>query len=215
MHMYVRILRAFDGEFFLLTSVVKVILESLSSMSHAQQKRPTDTTSPRVLVLSAKNGKSLQKAVEHIRDYTTKLPCPMNDLAYTLGSRREHLAHRAFSIIDPDGTMSDFEKSRDVPSEITFVFTGQGAQWAGMGKELMSASSCFLNSIRAMDRELSLLMNPPSWSLEGKLTCICANKRPNLIIFILQKSLQKMMNQAGFSSLNLPSHSPLQCRSPW
>ncbi|KAJ5662752.1 hypothetical protein N7462_011678 [Penicillium macrosclerotiorum] len=146
-----------------------VILESLASISHAQQQRPTDTTSPQVLVLSAKNGKSLQKAVDHMKEYITKMPCPVNDLAYTLGVRREHLAHRAFAIIDPDGTTSDFEKCRDITSEITFVFTGQGAQWAGMGKELMSTSPCFLNSIRAMDQELSLLKNPPSWTLEEEL----------------------------------------------
>jgi acyl transferase domain-containing protein len=142
-----------------------------------------------VLVLSAKNGKSLQKAVEHMREYTSKTPCPVNDLAYTLGSRREHLAHRAFAIIDPDGTMSDFERFRDIQSGITFVFTGQGAQWAGMGKELMTASSRFLKSIRAMDKELSLLMNPPSWTLEGILPYTRANTRSDLTILIIQKSL--------------------------
>jgi acyl transferase domain-containing protein len=184
-------------------------------VSHAQQRRPEDETSPRVLVLSAKNGKSLQKAVEHLREYTAKTPCPVNDLVYTLGSRREHLAHRAFAIIDPDGTMSDFEKSRDVPSGITFVFTGQGAQWAGMGKELISASPCFRSSIRAMDKELSLLMNPPSWTLEGRPPCICANTQPDLTILMIQKSLGKMKNQAGFRSLNLLSRSPRQYRSHW
>lgn len=160
-------------------------------MSHSQEQQSTDNAKPRVLVLSAKNGKSLQKAVEHMREYTTKTSCPVNDLAYTLGSRREHLAHRAFAIIDPDGTISDFEKSRDIPSGMTFVFTGQGAQWAGMGKELMSVSPCFLSSIRAMDQELSLLVNPPSWTLEGKIPYTCANTRSNLTIFDKIEELAK------------------------
>src|SRR4051812_46110171 len=89
---------------------IKVILESFSSVSQAQIERPTATTDSQLLVLSAKNGKSLQMAVERMKEYTAQMSCSMNDLAYTLGSRREHLAHRAFAIIDPDGKVSDFEK---------------------------------------------------------------------------------------------------------
>lgn len=217
--MYVRILKAACDSFiffsYFFSYDVKVILESLSSMSHAQQQRSIDKTSPQVLVLSAKNGKSLQNAIGRIKEYTARAPCPVNDLAYTLGIRREHLSHRAFAIIDPDGTISDFEKSRDITYGITFVFTGQGAQWVGMGKELMSASPRFLSSIRAMDKELSLLINPPSWTLEGKIPYTSVSTRSDLTILSIQKSLRKMKNQAGFSSLNLPSRSPLQCKLHW
>jgi acyl transferase domain-containing protein len=133
-----------------------------------QKEQPTGKTGPQVLVLSAKNGKSLQNAIEHMREFAAHVSSPIKDLAYTLGCRREHLGHRAFAIIDPDGKVSDFEKARDSPAGITFVFTGQGAQWAGMGKELMSTSPSFLNSIRFLDQQLSSLKNSPSWTLEGK-----------------------------------------------
>lgn len=146
----------------------KVVLESFSSMIHDQKEQATGETGPQVLVLSTKNGKSLQNAVENMKEFTAQGSFPVKDLAYTLGCRRDHLGHRAFTIIDPDGTVSDFEKARDMPSGITFVFTGQGAQWAGMGKELMSTSPSFLHSIRSMDQQLSSLKNPPSWTLEGK-----------------------------------------------
>lgn len=170
MLMYVILLKEVN-EYLCFANTSKVILESFSSMVQVQKERPTGRVGPRVLVLSAKNGKSLQKTVEHMREYTAQMRCSVDDLAYTLGSRREHLGHRAFAIIYPDGKVSGFEKARDMSSSITFVFTGQGAQWVGMGQELMSKSPCFLSSIRAMDQELSLLTNPPSWSLEGKSPC--------------------------------------------
>ncbi|KAJ5380904.1 uncharacterized protein N7496_003332 [Penicillium cataractarum] len=146
-----------------------VILESFSSMVHDQKEQATGETGPHVLVLSAKNGKSLQNAVEHMKEFTAQVSFPVKDLAYTLGCRREHLGHRAFAIVDPDRNISDFETARDTPSSVTFVFTGQGAQWAGMGKELMSTSPSFLNSIRSLDQQLSSLKNPPSWTLEEEL----------------------------------------------
>lgn len=168
MHMYVIFLKLtgfIDSAF---AHTCKVILESFSSMVHDQKEQPTGETGTQVLVLSARNGKSLQNAVEHMKEFTAQVSFPVKDLAYTLGCRREHLGHRAFAIIDPDGKASDFEKARDMPSGITFVFTGQGAQWAGMAKELMSTSPSFLNSIRSLDQQLSSLKNPPSWTLEGK-----------------------------------------------
>lgn len=129
---------------------------------------PLFAVGPRVLVLSAKNGKSLQKKVEDIQQYALQHPLQVDDLVYTLATKREHMVHRAFATIDQIGDVSEFEKSRDTSSSIAFIFTGQGAQWAGMGKELMLASDRFLSSIRGLDRALSRLPNSPSWTLEGK-----------------------------------------------
>jgi acyl transferase domain-containing protein len=82
------------------------------------------------------------------------------------------MAHRAFAIIDRDGGLSNFEKSRSASSSITFVFNGQGAQWIGMGKELLSTSPCFCSSIRTLDQALKKLKNPPDWKLEGNIPLI-------------------------------------------
>jgi acyl transferase domain-containing protein len=79
------------------------------------------------------------------------------------------MAHRGFAILDQNGGLSDFELSHEAPSSISFVFSGQGAQWAGMGKELLSTSACFLKSIQTMDGALKQLANPPSWTLEGNV----------------------------------------------
>lgn len=93
----------------------------------------------------------------------------MGDLAYTLALRREHLSHRSFIIGDSRGTnMPDHlsvSKSSFSPS-ITYVFTGQGAQWAGMGSDLLKTYDNFARNIQRMDRVLQLLQSPPQWTIE-------------------------------------------------
>ncbi|KAJ6131201.1 hypothetical protein N7523_001661 [Penicillium sp. IBT 18751x] len=147
-----------------------VIMESFSSKPNQRGRMPPFAVVPRVLVISAKNGKSLQKRVEEIQQYAVQHPHQVNDLVYTLATKREHMVHRAFAIIDQNGDVSEFERSRETSASIAFIFTGQGAQWAGMGRELMLASDRFLSSVRGLDRALSRLPNPPSWTLEDELT---------------------------------------------
>lgn len=92
----------------------------------------------------------------------------MKDLAYTLGARREHLPHRAFCVTNGNEPLepSPVTKTR-TPPQIIFVFTGQGAQWTGMGKQLMEDFSEFRNDIKEMDKVLGNLPTPPAWTIEG------------------------------------------------
>ncbi|CAI6093653.1 unnamed protein product [Clonostachys chloroleuca] len=55
------------------------------------------------------------------------------------------------------------------PLSIMGVFTGQGAQWAGMGRELLAASPIFRKSIEQCERALANLHDGPSWSLQAEL----------------------------------------------
>jgi acyl transferase domain-containing protein len=48
------------------------------------------------------------------------------------------------------------------------VFTGQGAQWFGMGRELITMSTCFKNSIMESDRSLRSI--GCDWSLLEELS---------------------------------------------
>lgn len=50
---------------------------------------------------------------------------------------------------------------------MVFAFTGQGAQWTGMGTNLMSHFDTFRRDIRTLDQILQEIESPPSWSIEG------------------------------------------------
>ncbi|KAI9164038.1 Reducing polyketide synthase DEP5 [Paramyrothecium foliicola] len=100
------------------------------------------------------------------------------DLSYTLANRRSNLLSKAFTVAS-HGTVTDAfenvatsftfaEKKKKVPT-VGFVFTGQGAQWARMGAELMEHHPSFLRSIRVLDFTLGDLHDGPDWSIEDIL----------------------------------------------
>ncbi|GFF30084.1 lovastatin nonaketide synthase [Aspergillus udagawae] len=125
--------------------------------------------SSHLLLVSAKSPRSLDGNIEALKAYIdTSSVCP-SDLAYTLAVKREHMVHRAFAILDHNGQISSFEKLKSACPLVTFVFTGQGAQWPGMGRELFLQSKRFQDDIKMLDRVLQSLESPPKWTIEGEL----------------------------------------------
>ena len=96
------------------------------------------------------------------------------DLAYTLSARRSRFAHRAFTVINiedghihKDDVVTGSPDSRD--QLVAFVFTGQGAQWPGMGFGLYKEYEAFRASIRYQNNVLGKLRDGPSWTIEEVL----------------------------------------------
>lgn len=94
------------------------------------------------------------------------------DIAYTLGERRtKHVSRGYFlasqSTLSEDLRYENFRSngSASVNHPIGFVFTGQGAQWAQMGKELLEELPVFKESIMSLDSTLKKLPHPPSFSI--------------------------------------------------
>ncbi|KAF9772857.1 hypothetical protein IL306_009400 [Fusarium sp. DS 682] len=130
------------------------------------------TTSPQLLVYSANGADSLRTMITNYEGYIEKNPERVNDLAYTLGHKREHLPHRAFSVARPLGgiTTSPVSKAGQQPN-IVMVFTGQGAQWPRMARGLIRSSQfpVFQQTIRELDSYLQSLDEAPEWSIEKEL----------------------------------------------
>ncbi|PLN85920.1 putative polyketide synthase [Aspergillus taichungensis] len=128
---------------------------------------------PVLLVVSAQDPTSLQSRVKQVTDYANANPNELGDLAFTLAVRRRHLTHRAFVICNQGALInsSDFYKTRSTGSpRVTFAFTGQGAQWAGMGKALMETYESFQTDMAALSQILSSTEFSPSWSLGEELS---------------------------------------------
>lgn len=96
----------------------------------------------------------------------------VSDLAYTLNVRRSHRDVRSFCVTD--GKSIQAMPIARVPKfkGILFIFTGQGAQWAGMGQELIRDVPTFRHDIQQMDLWLSQCPHAPSWSIEGNHQCL-------------------------------------------
>lgn len=115
------------------------------------------------------------------QEYASQRPLLLNDIAYTLALRRERLPYRAFVVKSSDKVfeVSNIVKSSGKPSnrKVTICFTGQGSQWAEMGKDLFVTNAEFREDIALMDKVLRHVARPPDWSIEGEFS-----RHPALII---------------------------------
>ncbi|XDG06082.1 hypothetical protein ABKA04_005697 [Annulohypoxylon sp. FPYF3050] len=126
---------------------------------------------PELLTLSANTQNSLKTQIELFQEYVSQHPSAIRDVAYTLALRRERLPHRAYMVMSGDKLLetSSMVKTPGKLSrrKVTMVFTGQGSQWAEMGKGLFITSSEFREDIHLMDDVLRHCAKPPRWTLEA------------------------------------------------
>jgi acyl transferase domain-containing protein len=143
---------------------------------------------PRIIVLSGKDEKACQAVASNLRDYLSKSERADDDsffasLAYTLGQRRSVFpwvaaqpvqnASELISLID-SGKMKPGRRM-DRPPRLGFVFTGQGAQWFAMGRELFEAYPVFKACLLEADGYLKAL--GATWSLIGNYSPPSMTKR--------------------------------------
>ncbi|KAJ5520916.1 Acyl transferase/acyl hydrolase/lysophospholipase [Penicillium fimorum] len=149
------------------------ILESASAVSSHSQVTSLGLSNPQLLLLSAHTADTLRKRVGQITDYVKNHPDRLHDLSYTLAARRSHLSHRAFAVVQPSVPIVDhtaFSIFNTSSPNVTFVFTGQGAQWPGMGLRLLSNFPSFKEDIKTMDEALQQLPDGPNWILYDELS---------------------------------------------
>ncbi|KAI1163548.1 PKSKA1 [Nemania serpens] len=135
---------------------------------------------PTLLTFSANDQQSLKKYIASLSAHLLNPTVSVNvsDLAFTLSERRSRHYYRAFAItqasssanIDLQDSSLAFGKKASSPPRIGFVFTGQGAQWPQMGRDLLNTFPQTKDSIRDLDEVLRSLPNPPNWTLLNELT---------------------------------------------
>lgn len=149
----------------------------LESASHHGIKKPaavTEDEAPRLslILLSAKNDHSLGLSVEkHSKYLEDRGPSCLRDLAYTLANRRDHYGHRTFAIADGANSL-EAQPLTLIPKEtksLVFIFTGQGAQWAEMGRQLMEDFPSVQKTIDEMDAVLEHCHTPPLWNIGDEI----------------------------------------------
>jgi acyl transferase domain-containing protein len=92
----------------------------------------------------------------------------LNEVAFTLNARRTLLPWKSYAVVSPS-SLTNLKQLTSKPVRaasnlrLGFVFTGQGAQWFAMGRELLDCSEVFRESLRRSQISLDAL--GCEWSL--------------------------------------------------
>lgn len=150
-----------------------------SELRHASEPCPVLTP----LVVSGNSERSLRQLVARLGE---SLGAASGDeqlrrILFTLAERRSQLPLlAAFSGRSLEALRARLEQAAEAPpsedarppgqrGRIVGVFTGQGAQWATMGRELLRTSSFARDCLAALDAALAALERPPPWTLAEQL----------------------------------------------
>ena len=182
----------------------------------------------KVLVLSGKDEQACQRIISNLKDFLERKKSAQSDpgeflesLAYTLGQRRTVFpwvaAHPVPVTEGIDAVIQALQSPKFKASRnsrrprIGMVFTGQGAQWHAMGKELVNAYPVYKASLE--EAEGYLREFGADWSLMEELSRDAEVSRVNEVglstslCAALQISLVRLLRTWGVVPVAVTSHS--------
>lgn len=137
----------------------------LHAVSSGQVKDAASGRKPRLFILSANDEASAKSSLQNLSIFLEQHPEVfqkqlLRNLAYTLGHRRSKLSWRIGLVATSAAELVECANSPDAKPvrasqqapKIAFAYTGQGAQWFAMGRELMAAYPVFARTLEATDR---------------------------------------------------------------
>ncbi|KAK2624711.1 hypothetical protein QTJ16_005904 [Diplocarpon rosae] len=160
------------------------IIESVESLypwyQHAKAKKDSDydrsSEKAFLLCISGHDKTTLARNVAALGKVASNYY--LTDLAHTLNLHRTKFSHRAFTVaregreaeaFAPSAVQSGVTPKNLRHTEIGFLFTGQGAQWLGMGKIALREFPVMLDTIQRLDQVLARLDPKPSFRIEDML----------------------------------------------
>lgn len=185
-------------------AIIEQYIPSSSTPTYpAHQLSTTEDFFAGPLLLSAANGPSLAANIDRLADMLEeKDNVSIEDVAFFTQARRTTFQQR---VAFPGGTKSSLiealrattrtSAASDIgvraPAKLKWhtpgilgIFTGQGAQWATMGREMVNQCHWFRKSIQGCEDALRSLPDPPTWSLVEEL---------------LQEQSKSRLNEAALS----------------
>ena len=147
-------------------------LELTSTPSSREVKESSGPSRVRLFVISGFDEDSCKQQSERLCRYLERYQARIDDhvlasLAFTLAERRSHFSFQTLiaagsvqALIEGLKTRAKVSRIKRKKPTLGFIFTGQGAQWCGMGRELLAAYPIFATRIDTISSYLRNLGAP-------------------------------------------------------
>jgi len=190
-----------------------------------EQNHSTDSTC-HLLPLSANSDESLRSLAGAFQELLAADFITTKDLCYAAGVRRSQFDYRlaaighsreelsagllAFLRDESDPNLIPGGRVPDRPPRLVFVFSGQGGQWYGMGRELLKQEPVFLEAMERIDQAIQAHFG---WSLMDVLCAEQSESRLDEIdvvqpaIFAIQVALAELWQSYGITPDAVAGHS--------
>ena len=171
------------------------------------------------VMVSARTPQALDEAAATLAGHFAGVaPADFYDTAYTTVRRRGH--HPCRSVVfapDPgtaaarlrDGVQQTGPVEALPRGDVAFVFSGNGAQWAGMGTRLLAESPSFRDAVEAADAALTPLVG---WSVRDELSApdedrLALTEIAQPLLFAVQVGLVAALAERGVRPAAVMGHS--------
>ncbi len=159
-----------------------VVLQEAPTAKEAAISPGSPDRSAHLLVLSASSEVALRELSQAYAEHLAKEPeCSLPDICHTAAVGRSSLSHRlAFPAADigvAKGLLNSFAQGKTEPemvsgrarsdSRVAFLFTGQGAQYAAMGRDLYRTEPVFRDAFDECGRLLDEHLDHPLQEIVG------------------------------------------------
>ncbi len=186
------------------------------------------------LILSARAPQALRELARRYAERINGAEAPdFHDLAYAAVHRRQWLDQRvAFfgrqprQIAERLAAYAEGETTQGVVSEAAlgeagktaFVYTGNGAQWLGMGRELLAHSTDFAKTLSELD---AMIQQQAGFSILDELRADAEHSRLELtevaqpLLFAMQVGVTRLLRAHGLDAAAATGHSVGEVAAAW